>query len=418
MIASDALVYVDLEGTTHLVGHLWTRAARGKQSASFQYAAEWLANPSRFALEPGLRIGSGAHHTAENRTLFGAIGDSAPDRWGRTLMNRAERRNARDEERAPRTLREIDYLLGVNDEARQGALRFATTPGGPFLSAGKTSQVPPLIALPRLLAASDHIEAENETMDDLHLLLAPGSSLGGARPKASIRDRDGHLAMAKFPSKTDDYNVVCWEGVALSLAAKAGITVSEWRIEKVAGRDTLITRRFDRDGARRVPFLSAMSMLAAGEHEPHSYLEIADAIRQHGAASSRDLAQLWRRIVFSVLISNTDDHLRNHGFIYVGTPGWALSPAYDMNPVPLDVKPRFLATSIVFDDSTAALELAFEVAQDFGLKPKNAEIITSEIARAVATWRGVAARRGLSGNDIERMASAFEHEDLRAALAL
>jgi serine/threonine-protein kinase HipA len=332
------------------------------------------------------------------------------------LINRAERRNAKAEERAPRTVLEIDYLLGVNDETRLGALRFATTEVGPCVATGETSLVPPLVELPRLLAASAHVESEEDTMEDIRLLLAPGSSLGGARPKASVRDRDGHLTIAKFPSKTDDYNVVRWEGVALSLARRAGIQVPVWRIEEVASREILLARRFDREGTRRIPFLSAMSMLSAADSELHSYLEIADALRQHGAAASRDLEQLWRRIVFNVLISNTDDHLRNHGFLYAGSVGWSLSPAYDMNPVPVDVKPRFLITAIVEGDSTASLELALLVAPDFGLKPTTAKAIVSEVAQAVATWRKEATRQGLSTQEIDRLASAFEHDDLRSAL--
>lgn len=412
----SAYVYVDLGSTTHLVGRLWTRATRGNQSASFQYASEWLANPASFALEPGLRIGQAAHHTVQGRALFGALGDSAPDRWGRMLISRAERRNAKAEGRAPRAVLEIDYLLGVNDETRLGALRFATTEGGPFVATGETSLVPPLVELPRLLAASDHVESEEDTIEDIRLLLAPGSSLGGARPKASVRDRDGHLTIAKFPSKTDEYNVVRWEGVALSLARRAGIQIPDWRIEEAASRKILLTQRFDRDGTRRIPFLSAMSMLSAADHELHSYLEIADALRQHGAASSRDLEQLWRRIVFNVLISNTDDHLRNHGFLYTGSVGWSLSPAYDMNPVPVDVKPRFLTTAIVEGDSTASLELALSVASDFGLKATTAGAVVSEVAQAVATWRNEAVSLGLERQEIDRMASAFEHDDLRTAL--
>jgi serine/threonine-protein kinase HipA len=332
------------------------------------------------------------------------------------LINRAERRRASAEGCAVRTVLEIDYLLGVHDETRQGALRFATTEGGPFVATGEASQVPPLVDLPRLLAASDHVESDEDTMEDIRLLLAPGSSLGGARPKASVRDRDGHLTVAKFPSKTDEYSVVRWEGVALSLAGSAGIKVPTWRIEKTAGREILVTRRFDRAGTQRVPFLSAMSMLSAADNELHSYLEIADALRQHGAASSRDLEQLWRRIVFNVLISNTDDHLRNHGFLYAGSVGWALSPAYDMNPVPVDVKPRFLTTAIVEGDTTASLELALSMAPEFGVKPATARSIVSDVAQVVASWRSEAARHGLSAHEIDRMASAFDHDDLRAAL--
>jgi serine/threonine-protein kinase HipA len=201
----------------------------------------------------------------------------------------------------------------------------------------------------------------------LRLLLAPGSSLGGARQKASVRDRDGHLAIAKFPNKGDEVYAVLWEAVALTLAAKAGIPVPEWRLESVADKPVLLLRRFDREQAARVPFLSAMSMLDAKDHEARSYLEFVDILRQHGAAPKEDIHALWRRIVFSILISNTDDHLRNHGFLWVGPAGWRLSPAYDLNPVPIDIKPRILTTAIDLDDGAASLKLALKVASYFEL---------------------------------------------------
>jgi serine/threonine-protein kinase HipA len=287
----------------------------GPFSATFEYDSTWLAHAERFALEPALALFSGPQHTPAGRALFGALGDSAPDRWGRVLMQRAERRAAKKEGWAPHTLLEADYLLRVDDESRQGALRFAEREGGPFLAVGGPSRIPPLVELPRLLRASEHVVSETETDDDLRLLLAPGSSLGGARPKASLRDRDGQLANAKFPRKNDDIDVERWEAVALALAAKAGISVPEWRIEHVAGRSVLVLRRFDRDPGCRIPFLSAMSMLGEEDHEAHSYLEIVNAIRQNGAEPGADMRELWRRMVFNVLISNTDDHLRNHGQI-------------------------------------------------------------------------------------------------------
>ena len=256
---------------------------------------------------------------------------------------------------------------------------------------------------------------EVDTEDDLRLLLAPGSSLGGARPKASVRDQDGHLAIAKFPNESDEYNVVLWEALAFTLAGKAGLTTATWRIEMVAKRPTLLLSRFDRSKHARVPFLSAMSMLGAKDGDPHSYLEIADALRQNGAAPQDDMRELWGRMVFSVLISNTDDHLRNHGFLYEGRNGWRLSPLYDVNPVPTDVKPRVLTTAINQDDGTASLDLALEVAPYFGLKPPQARQIAHRIGLAVSSWRMDAARLGLKKAEIDRMASAFEHDDLKKA---
>jgi serine/threonine-protein kinase HipA len=230
-----------------------------------------------------------------------------------------------------------------------------------------------------------------------------------------VRDRDGTLAIAKFPHRDDNANIVLWEGVALSLAVSAGIDAPEWRIEAVGTSAALILRRFDRNNGIRIPFLSAMSMLGAADNETHSYLEIAEALRQFGASPSKYLKQLWRRIVFNVLISNTDDHLRNHGFLYEGPGGWRLSPAYDMNPVPVDVKPRVLSTSIDPDDPSASMELAFAAADYFGLKEKQARAISAEIAAAVSAWRTTAEKIGLAGAEIARMATAFEHQDIEKA---
>ncbi len=412
----EVLVYMDLRGTPCLAGRLWARERRGRESATFEYDKTWLAHPERFSLEPALELGPGPFHTGAERPLFGAIGDSAPDRWGRVLMRRAERRRADAEKQALRTLREIDYLLMVDDEARQGALRFATREGGPFLAGPAPTRIPPLIELPRLLSAAEHIQEDTETAEDLRLLLAPGSSLGGARPKSSVRDRDRSLAIAKFPSKTDDVNTVLWEAVALSLAHRARIPIPAWRIESAAGTPVLLLRRFDREQGARVPFLSGMSLLGATDNETRSYLEFVDALRQHGAAPKDDMCAVWRRIVFSILISNTDDHLRNHGFLWTGPAGWRISPAYDLNPVPVDIKPRALTTAIDLEDTTASLELAMDVAGYFELRSDEARKIAAEVGRAVSCWRREAARLGISPGEIDRMASAFEHKDLKAAL--
>ncbi len=233
----EVLVYVDLQGMPHLVGRLWARMRKDRESATFEYDKSWLAHPERFSLEPALKLGPGPFHTPSDKPLFGAIGDSAPDRWGRVLMRRAERRRAESQREAPRTVWEIDYLLMVDDEARQGALRFAEREGGPFLAEHGPPKIPPLIELPRLLSAAGHVLSDTDSEEDLRLLLAPGSSLGGARPKASIRDRDGHLAIAKFPSKGDEVNTVLWEAVALTLAAKAGIAVPAWRLPARRGAE-------------------------------------------------------------------------------------------------------------------------------------------------------------------------------------
>jgi serine/threonine-protein kinase HipA len=308
-------------------------------------------------------------------------------------------------------------LLKVADEARQGALRFADREEGPFLAVPGSSRIPPLIELPRLLSAAAHVLSNSDSDADLRLLLAPGSSIGGARPKASVRDRNGQLAIAKFPNKQDEVNTVLWEAVALTLAAASGIPVPVWRIVTAGKKPVLLLRRFDREGALRIPFLSAMSMLDAVDNEAHSYMEFADVLRQHGAAPKDDMRALWRRIVFNIMISNTDDHLRNHGFLWAGPSGWRLSPAYDLNPVPADIRPRVLTTAIDFEDGTASLPLALEVASYFELASGDARKIAGQVGRAVARWRKAAAKLGLTAHEIERMASSFEHDDLKMALA-
>ncbi len=406
----ELLVYVDLAGFAHFVGPLWARRARNRESATFEYDADWLASPARFALEPALMLGGGPQHTVQGRALFGAFGDSAPDRWGRNLIQRDERRRARAEGRAPRSLGEVDFLLGVGDIARQGALRFKETHDGPFLASGEGANVPPLIRLGELLNAAMRVAADGDDENDLRLILAPGSSLGGARAKASVLDLQGQLSIAKFPQADDAYPVMQWEAVALDLARRAGIEVPTWRLEQVADRTALLLRRFDRDGDVRIPFLSAMSMLGAADNEDHSYLEIVDALRQFGSQPERDCAQLWRRIVFNILISNTDDHLRNHGFLFDGAGGWRLSPAYDMNPTPLDVKARILSLAIDEADDTASLDVALGMARQCGLKLPAAKEIIAEVEAAVSLWRACAATHGLSSRKIGRMASAFEYQ--------
>ncbi len=415
---NPVLIYIELEDGPFLVGRLWSRIRHGRESATLEYDAGWLGHPQRFTLEPALHLGIGPRHTASDQTIFGALGDSAPDRWGRTLMRYGERRCAADEGRKPRTLGELDYLLLVDDEARQGALRFATQERGPFLAESTGMRIPPVIQLPRLLAAAENVESETHTDEELRLLLAPGSSLGGARPKAAVRDRDGKLAIAKFPQRNDELEIEFWVAVALTLAGRAGITISRWRVERVSAKPVLLVRRFDRNGERRIPFLSAMSMLGAHDHETRSYLEIADSLRQYGSQPNADLRELWRRIVFNVLVSNTDDHLRNHGFVYEGGAGWRLSPAYDLNPVPAELKPRILSTAITFDSTDASLELALSVAEEFGLKPTEARKIAREVGEAVSKWRQTAKKLGIAENAISKMESAFEHSDLKMAKLL
>lgn len=398
-----------------VVGRLWLRTRGNRETASFQYDPGWLRHPARFAVDPALETLPGAYHTESGKPLFGAFDDSAPDRWGRMLLRRAERRNAEREGRLPRKLTEADFLLGVDDETRQGALRFRETPEGPFLAPPSAVRVPPLVEVPRLLGAADRVAADAEDEDDLQILLAPGASLGGARPKASIRDRDGRLALVKFPQSGDEWNHPRWEAVALSLGSRAGIVTSRWRLEMAGGREVLVLHRFDRAGVRRIPFLSALTMLGATDHETRSYPEIADAIRRFGAAPAADLEELWRRIVFTVLISNRDDHLRNHGFLRLGSGGWRLSPAYDLNPTPAQAGGRFLATAIVAGDARASLALAFKTARYYGITLPAAREIAADVAAVVAGWRAEASALGLRRREQDAVASAFEHPERELA---
>lgn len=406
-------VFMDLAGETVVVGRLWARVRGGRPSSSFVYADDWRGRRGAFALSPSLPLMEGQFHS--NEPLFPAFTDPAPDGWGQRLMRRSERARAEQEGRQPRTLFDIDFLAGVDDRTRLGALRFKDPNGDRFLTTTGTP-VPPLIDLPALLGATDRIDRGRETNSDIALVLAPGTSLGGARPKASVRDTDGRLLVAKFPKQDDDWPVTRWEAVALTLARAAGLTTPEWRFEMTARRAVLLLGRFDRAGPdRRVPFMSAMTALDATDHgNQRSYLELVDFLRQQGSKPDEDLRQLWRRIVFSILISNTDDHLRNHAFLR-DAQGWRLSPAYDMNPYPVDVKPRIHALAIDELDGTASLNLALSVAPRFGIKRDAANAIVAEVGAAVSDWRSVAKALKLKPVQIDRMASAFEHDDLRQA---
>lgn len=411
-ISKEVVVSIALGNENIRVGKLWFHMRNGREKASFEYDEKWLSHPEKFALEPALKLTEGAFHTRAGLCLFGSIGDSAPDRWGRVLMRRAETARAKAKNMTPTTLSEADYLLGVNDEARQGALRFSVPPNEALLLMPKSkTAIPPLVYLPKLLSSTERFIEDNESAEDLKLLLVPGSSLGGARPKASVCDRDGSLAIAKFPRKDDEFNVVVWEAVALTLAKNSGIKVPEWRLENILEKPVLIIKRFDRNPTGRIPFLSAMSMLDARDNEQHSYLEMVYALTQNGGSPNDDMAELWRRIVFTIMISNTDDHLRNHGFVYERYKGWRLSPVYDINPTPIEIKPRILTTAIDFDDTSASLETAMAVAPEFRLSKEEAYNIIEEVKRAVKEWRTIALGFGLSKIECDRMASAFQCND-------
>ena len=391
----EIIVSIMLNDDTVSVGKLWSYFRKGRTSATFEYNKEWLSNSKHFALEPALQLTEGSHYT--DKALFGAIGDSAPDRWGRILMRRANKTG--------RTLSEIDYLLGVNDETRQGALRFSESPNDQYLASTKIGSIPPLVRLPELLSASEKFLAASESSDELKLLLVPGSSLGGARPKASVYDKDGSLTIAKFPRKDDEVDIVCWEAVALTIAKTSGINVPLWRLENIHGKYVLIIKRFDRNGQKRIPFLSAMSMLGASDNDGliHSFTEIAETLIQYGAQPDKDLEELWRRMVFGIMISNTDNHLRNHGFLFFNN-GWTLSPVYDLNP---NIEKSDFSVSIDETGAESTIELAIKTARDFRLSDVRAKAILDEVKTAVADWRKVAKSLGLSERNIETMESAF-----------
>jgi len=379
------------------------------------YDRDWLRQRGAFALAPALPLIAGPFHS--DRGLFPAFTDPAPDRWGQKLMRHRERERAAAAGVEPKTLYTADFLIGVDDEIRLGALRFKLPGVDAFLS--QTGRpVPPLLDLRRLLSAADRIEKGRERKGDLALLLAPGGSLGGVRPKAVVRDTDGNLHLAKFPWRNDDWSVVLWEKVTLNLAHASGIRVPRFRIERIGARAVLLIERFDRrDVDVRVPFMSAMTALDVKDRdEDHSYLELVDALRQMGGAPAQDIRELWRRMVFSILVSNTDDHLRNHGFLF-DAGGWRLAPAYDMNPSPIDVGGRIHVLAINDQDRSGSLDLALSVADYFGLDQQAAKGIAGEVGAAVSRWRETAAAHKISKSEIERVASAFAHGDLERALA-
>jgi serine/threonine-protein kinase HipA len=359
----------------------------------------------------------GALQTPVGLKMFRAFGDAAPDRWGRALITRSAKRRASAEQVTPRSLGEIDFLLGVRDDLRQGALRFRDPSTEEFL-ASDDAGVPQLTGLPKLLQAAEHLEADEETEVELSDLIRAGSSLGGARPKAHVIDGDGGVAIAKFPrARHDTWNVMAWEKVALDLAASSGIRVADSQLLRIAGRSVLVVKRFDRDGDRRIGYVSAMTMLEATDGDVGSYLDIAAVIEQVSPRASDDLRELWRRMAFSILISNTDDHLRNHGFLHDQASSWRLAPAFDLNPDP-EPGPKHLSTSIDGHETAASIGVLMSVAEFFRLTGGDAAAALGEVLGATFRWREVAAALGLPEAEINEMATAFEHKESEAARAL
>ena len=400
-------IYIDHAGETQLVGRCRYLAKRRGQSSVFEYVDEWRANPNAFALDPAnLPLDGGQIYTSSKKSaLPGALRDTAPDRWGQQLIKRAFRKAGEE-----RFLSEIDYLLAITDETRIGALRFKRENEDSFGHDIGHYRVPPLIQLPALMNAADAVQNNTETAEDLKLLLNEGSPLGGARPKSAVMDNDGTLAIAKFPKPDDDRSIPHGEVLAMTLAAKANLNASAARLQGVAGRPVALITRFDRRDGHRIPFLSAMSLLGLSDGDEATYTDIAECIRMYSSEPTVDLHELWRRIVFGVLIGNLDDHLRNHGFLYDKDDQWRLSPAYDLNPVPLVEKARELTTWISDEGPGADLDLALRAAAFFALKDDQAEAIIAEVSAALKGWQNTARQQGMSAADIAVYATAIQSD--------
>jgi serine/threonine-protein kinase HipA len=410
-------VYADWEflEEAQIMGWLTSQRVRGKEIFSFEYTESWVKhqNPILF-LDPHLGFYKGKQYLLEEKNNFGIFLDSSPDRWGRLLMRRREAWQAKEERRDERTLFESDFLLGVFDRHRMGGVRFKLSEDGPFMNDQKKMATPPWTSLRELEHASLKLERDDAINDPeyaqwLSVLIDPGSSLGGARPKASIIDDNGHLWIAKFPSSRDDKNAGAWEMVLHELAKACGIHVPEARLQKFSGKHhTFLSKRFDRtDEQKRIHFASAMTLLGLQDGADHvegvGYLDLVGFIMQRSPESKEDLEQLWRRMAFNILVSNTDDHLRNHGFML--TPlGWRLSPAYDMNPNEMG---NGLTLNISENSNELDLSLAFETAHLYQLKSNKAQSILKEMIDEISNWRAVAKKFGISNSEIEQTKRAF-----------
>lgn len=417
-------VYADWDGPAEPVrlGRLYASRTRGREVFEFEFDSAILELPALTAvpLDPRLGYYGGRQYPAQGHDTFGVFADMSPDRWGRLLM----RRRLEREQRAGRAaqgvrLHESDYLLGVHDAFRVGALRFRLDDSGEFLDNRHGAAAPPFVRLRELEAASLAIERDmNNTEDEadawLRMLIAPGGSLGGARPKASVVDPNGHLWIAKFPSVRDEHDIGAWELVVQTLALGCGLRVSESQARRFAhSHHTFLVRRFDRTGeGRRLHFASAMNLTGHKDGDNAStgagYLEIARVLMDHGAQTNEDLRELWSRIVFNVLVSNTDDHLRNHGFVLDPGRGWRLSDAFDMNPV---TGAFGLTLNISETDNSLDLDLVRSVAPFFRVTVKNAAEIIKKSQATVKQWRKIAGRLGLSDRACDQMAPAFRLAD-------
>ena len=409
------LVYADLHWlhTPALVGELSYESLRGADSYGFSFAPTWLQTQRDLFLSADLNPYAGMQYTAADRDIFGCFSDALPDRWGRTLLNRREQLQAQEQRRPLRRLSSFDYLLGIDDYSRMGAFRFKETPDSDFINSDPMLKIPPLTDIRTLQAAGSAIEqseAHNALPEKKWIaqLIQPGTSLGGARPKASVTDLDGALCVAKFPSRKDDYDVELWEHLCHLLARKAGIEVADTKVLKAIGPyHTLISRRFDRtaDGGR-IHFASAMTLLGLQDGnnaaDGHGYLDLVDFIVQHCTAVESNLRELYRRVAFYICVGNSDDHFRNHGFLL--TPkGWTLSPAYDINPT-LNPAQSLLITSV---SNQAAFSQLRAAAEDYLLTRETADAILAEVQSALVDWSTLAAQIGIPRREIAQFADRW-----------
>ncbi len=409
---SHVLTYVELDGRSCPAGDAYFNLRRGRLTATFSYDRDYLALPGAYAIDPALSLTTGSWPLPNG--LPGAFSDAAPDRWGRNLIARRLRGEAAAEGRSTPTLDDRDYLLGVSDETRQGALRFKTDGDDDFQH--PAPDVPKLIALPALLHAANTVARDDPgNMDAIKVLLDAGTgSLGGARPKASVRD-DHRLMIAKFPHHADEWSVIAWEKTALDLGEAAGIPVPNRQLVGIEGNPVLLLERFDRRGSHRIGYVSAMTLLEAKDGESRDYTEIAEVIPEHSSAAVDDLRQLWRRIAFSVAVHNTDDHLRNLGFLRQGS-GWRLAPGFDINPNPS------LSTHRVTSIGGAAnppdeVNALLVYAESFGLTGGQARAVLREVADAAGGWKSVARGNGISQSEISRFEGTLSHTISAVSLA-
>lgn len=406
------LVYDDFSGDAPmLIGRLYVDVIKGGESYSFAYDDKWLASTKlSISLDPDLAAYAGRQFPS-GKAIFGIFADASPDRWGRLLMNKRERKQADKEARKPRKLYDSDFLLGVYDEARMGGLRFKLEETGDFLSNDKETATPPWATLRTLEEASRQFENDETALNEkwLNQLIRPGSSLGGARPKATVVDTKGQLWIAKFPSKNDENNTGAWEKVVHDLARMCGLNVPDSKLETFSKLgSTFLVKRFDREGNRRIHFASAMTLLGktdgASAADGSSYLDLVSIIRAQGCNPKDDLKELWKRIVFNMAVSNTDDHLRNHAFI-LKKGGWTLSPLYDVNPVPYGDE---LSLNVNEDDNRISIPLAIETASQFDIKKEDAEQMAKEMIEVVRDhWENLAIKYGIPRGKIEDMRPAF-----------